>query len=33
VYFDEPAEGGHFFALEQPETVTADIRATFATLR
>ena len=30
VYFNEPAEGGHFFALEQPQTLIDDIRATFA---
>jgi pimeloyl-ACP methyl ester carboxylesterase len=33
VYFNEPAEGGHFFALEQPQTIVDDIRATFAPLR
>lgn len=32
VYFNEPASGGHFFALEQPETLVADIRSTFALL-
>ncbi len=32
VFFNEPAEGGHFFALEQPDTFVADIRATFALL-
>jgi len=32
VFFNEPAEGGHFFALEQPDTLVADIRATFALL-
>ena len=33
VYFNEPAEGGHFFALEQPQTLIDDIRATFAAIR
>ncbi len=33
VYFNEPAAGGHFFALEQPDALVADIRATFALLR
>jgi pimeloyl-ACP methyl ester carboxylesterase len=32
VFFNEPAAGGHFFALEQPATLVADIRATFAVL-
>jgi hypothetical protein len=32
VYFNEPAAGGNFFALEQPDTRAADIRATFAIL-
>jgi pimeloyl-ACP methyl ester carboxylesterase len=32
VFFNEPAAGGHFFALEQPETLVRDIRATFAQL-
>lgn len=32
VYFNEPAAGGHFFALEQPNTLVADIRATFRQL-
>lgn len=32
VFFNEPPEGGHFFALEQPDTLVADIRATFALL-
>ena len=32
VFFNEPAAGGHFFALEQPETLIHDIRATFAQL-
>jgi epoxide hydrolase len=31
-YFNEPAAGGHFFALEQPETLVSDIRATFSQL-
>lgn len=33
VYFNEPTAGGHFFALEQPEILIADMRATFAALR
>ncbi|GIF20174.1 pimeloyl-ACP methyl ester carboxylesterase [Actinoplanes tereljensis] len=33
VFFNEPAEGGHFFALEQPEILVNDMRATFALLR
>lgn len=33
IFFNEPAEGGHFFALEQPETLVADVRSTFALLR
>jgi hypothetical protein len=32
IFFNEPAAGGHFFALEQPDTLVADIRATFAQL-
>jgi pimeloyl-ACP methyl ester carboxylesterase len=32
VFFNEPAAGGHFFALEQPETLVDDVRATFALL-
>jgi len=32
VFFHEPAQGGHFFALEQPDTLVADVRATFALL-
>jgi hypothetical protein len=32
VFFNEPAAGGHLFALEQPETLIRDIRATFAQL-
>ena len=32
VFFNEPAAGGHFFALEQPQTLIRDIRATFAQL-
>lgn len=32
VYFNEPSAGGHFFALEQPGTLVADIRATFRLL-
>ncbi len=33
VFFNEPAAGGHFFALEQPDTLVEDVRATFALLR
>jgi epoxide hydrolase len=33
VFFNEPAEGGHFFALEQPDVLIDDVRATFALLR
>ena len=33
VFFNQPVEGGHFFALEQPDVLVADIRATFALLR
>jgi hypothetical protein len=33
VFFNQPAEGGHFFALEQPDVLVADVRATFASLR
>jgi pimeloyl-ACP methyl ester carboxylesterase len=32
VYFDEPASGGHFFALEQPGELVNGIRSTFALL-
>jgi len=32
IYFNEPAAGGHFFALEQPEILVRDVRATFALL-
>jgi hypothetical protein len=32
VFFNEPAAGGHFFALEQPQTLARDIRATFSQL-
>ena len=32
IFFSEPAAGGHFLALEQPETLVRDIRATFAQL-
>ena len=27
------ADGGHFFALEQPDVLVRDVRATFAQLR
>jgi pimeloyl-ACP methyl ester carboxylesterase len=33
VHFNEPAEGGHFGALEQPDAFVEDVRATFAGLR
>ena len=33
VFHSEPAAGGHFFALEQPDVLVADLRSTFATLR
>jgi len=33
VYFNETPAGGHFFALEQPDTLVNDVRATFALLR
>ena len=33
VYYNEPAAGGHFFALEQPTVLVDDVRATFALLR
>lgn len=33
VFFDQPAAGGHFFALEQPAALVGDVRATFALLR
>ncbi len=33
VFFNEPAQGGHFFALEQPDILVEDVRATFAGLR
>jgi pimeloyl-ACP methyl ester carboxylesterase len=33
IHFNEPAAGGHFFALEQPEVLVSDMRATFAQLR
>ena len=33
IFFNEPAVGGHFFALEQPALLIADIRATFAGVR
>jgi pimeloyl-ACP methyl ester carboxylesterase len=33
IYFNQPAEGGHFFALEQPDILVEDVRATFAQLR
>jgi pimeloyl-ACP methyl ester carboxylesterase len=33
IYFNELPAGGHFTALEQPDGLVADIRATFANLR
>jgi len=33
VFHSEPAAGGHFFALEQPDVLTDDLRSTFAGLR
>ena len=33
IFFNEPADGGHFFALEQPDILVEDVRATFALLR
>lgn len=33
VFHNEPPEGGRFFALEQPETLVKNVRATFAQLR
>lgn len=33
VFFNQPAAGGHFFALEQPDVLIHDVRATFALLR
>lgn len=33
IFFNEPAAGGHFFALEQPDVLIEDVRATFAQLR
>jgi len=33
VYFNEGAAGGHFAAMEQPDTLVADIRKTFQALR
>jgi microsomal epoxide hydrolase len=33
VYFNEPAHGGHFPALEQPTVLVTDLRKTFETLR
>jgi pimeloyl-ACP methyl ester carboxylesterase len=32
-HFNRPARGGHFAALEQPDVLVGDIRATFAGLR
>ncbi|RJS94879.1 epoxide hydrolase family protein [Salinisphaera sp. Q1T1-3] len=31
-YYNQPAQGGHFAALENPTAFVADVRATFATL-
>ena len=33
VHFNHPDHGGHFAALEQPELFTAEVRATFRSLR
>ena len=33
VFHDEPAVGGHFFAMEQPALLVEDLRSTFAGLR
>ena len=33
IFFNESTAGGHFFALEQPQTLISDVRATFALLR
>lgn len=33
IFFNEPPAGGHFFALEQPDVLVADIRSTFDLLR
>jgi pimeloyl-ACP methyl ester carboxylesterase len=33
VHYNRVAEGGHFAAWEQPETLSAEIRATFRSLR
>ena len=33
VHFNEPDQGGHFAALEQPGALVDELRATFATLR
>jgi len=33
IFYNEPDQGGHFFALEQPHALVSDVRATFAQLR
>lgn len=33
VHYNEPSQGGHFFALEQPDILVTDVRATFMHLR
>jgi pimeloyl-ACP methyl ester carboxylesterase len=33
IYYNKPEKGGHFAAWEQPELLTADIRAAFQSLR
>ena len=33
VYFNEAERGGHFGALEQPDVIVNDVRATFAAIR
>ncbi len=33
IFFNEPASGGHFFALEKPAVLVDDIRATFVLLK
>lgn len=33
VLHSEPAAGGHFLALEQPDVLVDDVRSTFALLR
>jgi pimeloyl-ACP methyl ester carboxylesterase len=33
IYYNRPPKGGHFAAWEQPELLTADVRASFRSLR